>query len=67
MKDINRLDNFYNELKKIHKDIPDWRFGLLIINFQRWCDWNKDIRDIFYIEEEEILKLLKLFIKDIYK
>ena len=28
MRDPNRLDRFYDEVKKIHKiSFPDWRFG----------------------------------------
>ena len=30
MRDINRLDKFYDELKEIHKKhFPDWRYGNL--------------------------------------
>ena len=30
MRDPNRLDDFYEKLKKIHKEkVPDWRFGQL--------------------------------------
>ncbi len=30
MRDINRLDKFYDELKEIHKKhFPDWRVGNL--------------------------------------
>ena len=65
MRDINRLDNFYNELKNIHKKFPDWRFGQLIINFQRWCNTVKKISDIFYLEEDECIFLLREYIADI--
>ena len=67
MRNINRLDNFYNELKDIHKKIPDWRFGQLIINFQRWCNTVKKIPDIFYLEENELVSLLKEYIIEIKK
>lgn len=62
MRDINRLDNFYNELKNIHKQFPDWRFGQLIINFQRWCNKVKNISDIFYLEEDKVLFLLEEYL-----
>ena len=65
MRDINRLDSFYNELKDIHKKFPDWRFGQLIINFQRWCNTVKKISDIFYLEEDECIFLLREYITDI--
>lgn len=47
MRDPNRLDNFYENFKKIHKEnVPDWRFGQLISNFVSWYG-----KDIFYLEE----------------
>ncbi len=65
MRDINRLNDFYNEFQKIHEKIPDWRFGQLIINFQRWCNSVKRISDIFYLEEDECITLLKEYSKSI--
>lgn len=48
MRDINRLDNFYNELKNIHKEFfPDWRFGQFIVNFTDWI-WGEKRVDIFF-------------------
>ena len=55
MRDINRLDDFYDELKIIHKEcFPDWRFGQFMCNLERWLQANKGLTDIFYIEEYEI-------------
>ena len=48
MRDINRLDNFYNELKEMYKELPDWRFVQLIMNFFGWF-YEKYSRDAFYI------------------
>lgn len=62
MRDINRLNDFYNEFQKIHEKIPDWRFGQLIVNFQRWCDKVKNISDIFYLEEDRVLFLLEEYL-----
>ena len=57
----------YKELKKIHQEtIPDWRFGQLIINFQRWMSIAKNIDDIFFLEEDDFIKHFKDFIR-IYK
>ena len=37
MRDPNRLNSFYNTMKKIHrKTFPDWRFGQLMSNFFGW-------------------------------
>lgn len=37
MRNPDRLDSFYDELKKIHKEhFPDWRFGQWCSNFFGW-------------------------------
>ena len=65
MRDINRLDKFYDELKEIHKKhFPDWRFGQLIINVL--ADWQaKTKRDIFFPEEDEMLRWFKEYVKEV--
>ena len=68
MRDVNRLYGFYNELMKIHiENFPDWRFGQLINNLERWLQVNNKIPwcDIFYIEEDEMLHCINEFVKDI--
>ena len=61
MRDPNRIDKFCNELAAIWKsNAPDWRFGQLMSNFQRWCAVKKI--DIFFPEENEILELFKEFL-----
>lgn len=63
MRNPNRLDNFYDEMKKLHKKyFPDWRFGQLCFNFFAWIQHEKH-RDIFFPEEEEMLNLFKEYIK----
>ena len=56
MRDVNRLhmDNF-----------PDWRFGQLVNNLERWLQVNKKINDIFYIEEDTMLRYINEFVDDI--
>lgn len=59
MRNPNRLDFFYEEFKKIHKEsFPDLRFGQLISNFFGWI-YSEKKRDIFFPEEDEMLELLK--------
>ena len=62
MRDINRLDKFYDELKEIHKkNFPDWRFGQLIINV--FADWQaKTKRDIFFLEEDEMIQIFRDYV-----
>lgn len=64
MRDINRLDNFYEKLKEIHKQLPDWRFGQFIMNFIGWY-YEKYGRDCFYIEESEMIKYIEKFVDEI--
>ena len=62
MRDPNRLDDFYEEFKNIHrKHFPDYRFGQLISNFFGWIVSAKE-RDIFFPEEEEMLKLFHEYV-----
>ena len=54
MRDPNRLDNFYFQLKEIHKiTFPDWRFGQLCGNFFGWLQFTQG-RDLFFPEEDEM-------------
>jgi hypothetical protein len=56
MRDKERLNNFYDIMRILHKNtFPDWRFGQLISNFFGWIYQEKK-RDIFYIEEKEMLE-----------
>ena len=64
MRDPNRLYNFYNKLMKIHmENFPDMRFGQLVCNLERWLQINKKIDDIFYIEENAMLRYLDEFVE----
>lgn len=64
MRDINRLDKFYDELKRIHKYVLDWRFGQFIMNFMSWY-YTKYKRDCFYIEEDKMIKYIEEFIDEV--
>lgn len=58
MRDPNRLDEFYNKLKEIHKKyFPDWRFMQLVNNIQSFYG-----SDLFYAEENRFLELLDKYI-----
>lgn len=59
MRDPNRLDNFYDEMKKLHmKYFPDWRFIQLMQNFMGWIYQTYKV-DGFYNEEERTLDWFK--------
>ena len=58
MRDPKRLDGFYDEVKRIHKEyFPDWRFGQLMANYFRWL--YDGCADLFFLEEDWILEHLK--------
>ena len=59
MRNPNRLDSFYDEIKEIHKkSFPDWRFGQLMSNFLGWL-YSVKGRDPFFPEEEDMVKYFK--------
>lgn len=68
MRDPNRLYNFYDELRTYHMTyFPDWRFGQLVINLEKWLKDKKKINDIFYIEENAMLRFIEEFVDDMNK
>lgn len=61
MRDPNRLDTFYDELKKIHKEhFCDWRFAQLWNNFVATYK-----TDMFYCEDDRLLLLFKIYAHDV--
>lgn len=63
MRNPDRLDAFYDELRDIHKrSFPDWRFGQLMCNFFGWLYQKKGL-DVFFPEEKEMITYIRLFEK----
>lgn len=61
MRNPDRLDSFYDEVKKIHKQyFPDMRFGQLFSSITNWL-WIYESTDIFNLEEDQMVKRLKDF------
>ena len=59
MRNPNRLDKFYDEMKEIHKkSFPDWRFGQLMSNFLGWLITDKG-KDFFFPEEEDMIEYFR--------
>jgi len=59
MRDPNRLDEFYDKLKELHKKYcPDWRMTQLICNLQ--CAYGSDL---FYLEEDRLIKYVENYFK----
>lgn len=61
MRDPKRIKPLLMEIEKQWERFPDWRFGQLIENIKRFYD----INDLFYIEDDEILKLIENFMRKI--
>lgn len=55
MRDKARIKPFLEEIEKIWSEVPDWRFGQLICNFERFFG------DLFFLEENDFINKLKIF------
>lgn len=67
MRNPDRLDEFYDKLKELHKKyIPDWRFGQFCSNFFGWLYSEKKI-DLFFLEEEMTIQYVEKFLKGFEK
>lgn len=66
MRNPNRLDSFYDEFKKVHKEeFCDWRFGQLISNFFGWALGDNKISDIWFPEEDQWIDLLHEYVSSL--
>ena len=64
MRDPNRLNDFYDTLRDIHKSkFPDWRFGQLCSNFFGWLASEKRV-DLFFPEENKMIEYLREYAED---
>ena len=61
MREIKRIDRILAEIRKIWYTFPDWRL------MQTFCNVIQSHSDSFYLEDEELEKLLKKFIEEIIK
>ena len=58
MRDTDRLDDFYDRLKRVHKERhSDLRFGQWITCV--FANLQVDGRDPFYMEEDEMIKYIE--------
>ena len=65
MRKAERLDYFYDEKCRLHKKyLPDWRVGQLDSNFYGWL-MHVQARDLFFPEEDEMLKWFQMYIKEV--
>lgn len=58
MRNPDRLDEFYDRLKAVHKKyVPDWRFGQFISNILG--DMAATGQDPFFPEEPEMIEFIE--------
>lgn len=60
MRDPNRISPACDRLKSIWSTVPDWRLGQLFENIRRTMAHSG--RDIFFVEDEELLRVLESYI-----
>ena len=59
MRDPERIDVFCDVLKGLWHEVPDWRFGQLMLNALGEV-YNRSKQDPFYIEDEKMLEELRI-------
>ena len=64
MRDLYRLNKFYERLKEIHKYYPDWRFSQMMVNFFNWHQRTYK-NDGYYVEDKAFLIRLEQYMKEI--
>lgn len=60
MRDPNRIDDFCNRLKVVWKQVPDLRFGQLMLNALGTMQAGG--RDPFFPEEDEMIQFLENYV-----
>lgn len=61
MRNPERIPEILKELEKFWKQVPDWRLGQVISNFNYELTGNNDP---FYMEDSNLLELLKTYNKN---
>lgn len=63
MRDPQRIDSFCEELARMWHKVPDQRFGQFISNYMGAVYQHTGGRDIFFIEDDEMLQALRQIFK----
>jgi hypothetical protein len=63
MRNVSRLDSFYEDMKVLHSKLPDWRFMQLMLNFFSW-HYERYRTDGFYLEESDFLDRFREFVEE---
>ena len=57
MRDINRIKPFCDEVAELWSNWPDLRFGQIMYNISKYVQFEHG-KDIFYMEDEELIDVL---------
>ena len=60
MRDPKRIRKFCNRLAAVWEQVPDWRFGQLIVNVSRAYG-----QDIFFPEDDKMIEIIEAFINSL--
>jgi hypothetical protein len=58
MRDPNRIKPFCTELAELWSNWPDLRFGQIMYNISKYVQFEHE-KDIFYMEEEELMRVIR--------
>lgn len=61
MRDPKRIDDFCDRLKDVWRNVPDWRFGQLMMNLLG--EMKASGRDPFFSEDDEMIGFLEGYFK----
>lgn len=62
MRDVNRIQSFCMELAELWSNWPDLRFGQFMSNVAKYVKMELG-KDIFYMEEDELMKIIRQQLK----
>ncbi len=63
MRDPKRIAPFCEDLAELWSKVPDWRFGQLMSNLMSHY-MSETGRDVFYVEDNELMERMKLWFRD---
>ena len=62
MRNPNRIDPFLERLGKVWKQVPDWRFGQLMVNILGSLP-----KDPFFPEDDEMIEYFENYFENFFK
>lgn len=63
MRDPKRITPFCEDLAELWSKVPDWRFGQLMSNLMSHY-MSETGRDVWFVEDNELMERMKLWFRD---